>query len=76
MTWLAIALKPLVWPVMAFVGLLIARWGAILVFRALPDCKLRDLLMDRSLLDRHRWVSPVVTVLGIMAIAVYAYSLT
>jgi hypothetical protein len=47
MTWLAVLLKPLIWPVMAFVPLLLARFGAVAVVKWLPDGRLKRLLLRK-----------------------------
>ena len=56
MTWLALLLKPFIWPLMEFCGRLAARWGAIVVYRATPPGRARDALFDKTLLDRHGWI--------------------
>jgi hypothetical protein len=47
MTWLAILLKPLLAPLIVFCFALPARWGAVAVWKWMPDGRLRRLLLRR-----------------------------
>ena len=47
MTWLAILLKGFLGPVIVFVFFLLARWGAVAVYRWVPDGKVKRLLLKR-----------------------------
>jgi len=75
MTWLALILKPILAPVILFVWLLSARWGAIVVYRLLPDGKARRALFDPTLLDRKPWIRKV-AVLGVIVFAVIVQRLS
>lgn len=71
MTALAAFLKAFLWPVMAFTGLLITRWIAIVILRLMPESKLRRALFDKRLLERKWWIQPTVTALSIVALFAY-----
>lgn len=66
MSALAAFLKPIVGPVVLFVGLLLARWGAIVVMRAMPQSRLKAALFDRGLLERK---PAIVALVGLCVIA-------
>lgn len=47
MTWLAVLLKPFIWPVMSFAGQLVARWGAVCVVKWVPEGRVKRLLLRK-----------------------------
>lgn len=47
MTWLAILLKPILAPFILFCFFLPARWGAVAVYKWLPEGRLKRLLLKR-----------------------------
>lgn len=71
---LAAFLKPLVWPAMSFVGLLLVRWAAIVVMRLMPQSRLKTALFDKGLLDRRPWLHLAVIVAATVAVFWYASS--
>jgi hypothetical protein len=74
-TALAAFLKPVIGPVMIFVGLLLTRWIAILVRRALPESRVKVALFDRGLLDRKPWAVGLAAIATIVALGFYLVSL-
>lgn len=74
MTALAALLKPILGPVMIFAGLLIARWGSIIVWRILPESRIRRLLFDKKLLDESRWLLPTIWLVCVVALFLYGNS--
>lgn len=62
-TWAAF-LKPIIGPVLIFASLLLVRWIAVVILRVLPDGKVRRVLFDKTLLDRHLWLYAALFILA------------